>query len=1353
MPFSRLLVSLLKRFMLALIGIVLFTSIQAQSDREFWFAAPEVTSQHSDNPIFLRFTTYSKDAIITIDQPANSSFTPITINLVSNSTYSLPFTSFKEIVENKPGNTELNYGIRITATASISAYYELASANNPEIFPLKGNVSKGLDFIIPGQTRYNNQTYVTFPAHNGFAIVATEDNTTINIDLTRPDEKGNTKITVSLNKGQTYAVNAYIPQAPHGIGGSRVTSDKPVCVTVYDDSIVIGGWDLIGDQIVPINNTGKKFIAVKGELSAPGFFASDFCYIWPTEDNTEIIINGNPLTRKYNRGESFEFQLSNFSAYITTDKNVYIFQLTGTGTEAAATSLPSIECTGSQSVSFVRPSTGPLYLNILCKTADIGNFSIKGDATLITSSMFSVVPGSAGIWQFARINISSNAILNALINIYDATSITNSTGLFHLGFLNSSGGGSRLGYFSNYAQVTLAPVITSTACFGSDIKLAATELLNVSYQWTGPNNFNATIANPTITNATMKDSGMYTVVANINGCGISTDSVRVVVHPKPTIHFLKSIDTVCLGNASEIHYALDGKAPWTLEYSNGTVNSIITNIGQSPNFFTVTPAVKTIYSVVNIKDSNSCVVSVNASNEKDTIVVNKLPVANFDFSTLRCEQRDILFSDQSKGDLDSVTNWHWNFANGKTRDELTKSPFNEQFTVWGTYKIKLAVQTRLGCNSDTVVKSIYINPNPTVGFELPEVCLNDKDAQFKDTSFLVDNNVKSFDYLWDFNVVPPVGKKLPIIPSAMKTDKNPTIQYNDWGDYTVSLRVTHKITGCISTDTSDFRVNGAVPKSQFKIINADTLCSNQAVKIIDSSWVDFGTIGKLIIKWGDGSPDSVVNDPSIDPSSNKIYQHYYANISAPNNLKLDYQITLTAYSGGSCFIGTTKNINIIPPPEMPIIQTTKDYLCLFDTLTLNTSTLGGIGDFSYLYTSDNSHASIFGNVIKGLLNGSAQVSMKAIDRKNCIYPYQNIFSINVRDIPTAEILPGDSIICNGDAINIAGAGRGYDNSPISTYSWYRNDTLISTLSTNSISNNIPGWYKLTVNDGKCNSLATAVKKVSPLNITKYTFSHVPNICVGVPLIINTTAVDQPNVHYNWNFGDGFNYLKASPGNHKYIDKGDFKIKLNVTNDYCPRYNYLQIGNTVKVLSPVASKTFRHVFLANQDNVIVTKTDPGYVIYKWNPSININNANIPNPIFNGDRYTEYSLTRTDTVSSCAVIDEYEIVVTREVFVKVPNAFTPNNDGLNDVLKVEHSVGVLPDGFDFKIYNRWGKLMFHKQDINIGWDGRDANGVLQEMDGYNYVLYYKYNQTTKSPDGQFVTNTITTAPITGTIILFR
>jgi len=392
----------------------------------------------------------------------------------------------------------------------------------------------------------------------------------------------------------------------------------------------------------------------------------------------------------------------------------------------------------------------------------------------------------------------------------------------------------------------------------------------------------------------------------------------------------------------------------------------------------------------------------------------------------------------------------------------------------------------------------------------------------------------------------------------------------------------------------------------------------------------------------------------------------------------------------------------------------------------------------------NSNASINGNNIKGVLSGTAQVSLQVTDRKNCVYPYNNYFSIPVIGIPTAEILPGDSIICNGDAINIAGAGRGYDNSPISTYSWYRNDTLVSTLSTNSISNNIPGWYKLTVNDGKCNSIATAGKKVSPINITKYTFTHVPNICIGVPLIVSTDAVEQYSVHYNWDFGDGFNFLKANPGSHKYMAKGDYKIKLSVTNDYCPRYNYQIFGTSVKVASAITATTFKYYYLAKQPFNVITKTDPGYVQYKWNPATFLDNPNKPNPIFNGDKSTDYTLTRIDTITSCSVTDEYEIIVSTEVFANVPNAFTPNNDGLNDLLKVEYSLGIGAD-FNFKIFNRWGKLMFETNDKNKGWDGRDSSGLLQEMDGYSYLLAYNYIDP--------LTSELKSIKKTGSVILFR
>ena len=283
-----------------------------------------------------------------------------------------------------------------------------------------------------------------------------------------------------------------------------------------------------------------------------------------------------------------------------------------------------------------------------------------------------------------------------------------------------------------------------------------------------------------------------------------------------------------------------------------------------------------------------------------------------------------------------------------------------------------------------------------------------------------------------------------------------------------------------------------------------------------------------------------------------------------------------------------------------------------------------------------------------------------------------------------------------------------------------------------------------MNDGKCNSIATAGKKVSPINITKYTFTHVPNICIGVPLIVSTDAVEQYSVHYNWDFGDGFNFLKANPGSHKYMAKGDYKIKLSVTNDYCPRYNYQIFGTSVKVASAITATTFKYYYLAKQPFNVITKTDPGYVQYKWNPATFLDNPNKPNPIFNGDKSTDYTLTRTDTISSCSVTDEYEIIVSTEVYANVPNAFTPNNDGLNDVLKVEYSAGIGAD-FNFRIFNRWGKLMFQTNDRNKGWDGRDPSGILQEMDGYSYLLTYNYIDP--------LTSELKNIKKTGTIILFR
>ena len=71
-------------------------------------------------------------------------------------------------------------------------------------------------------------------------------------------------------------------------------------------------------------------------------------------------------------------------------------------------------------------------------------------------------------------------------------------------------------------------------------------------------------------------------------------------------------------------------------------------------------------------------------------------------------------------------------------------------------------------------------------------------------------------------------------------------------------------------------------------------------------------------------------------------------------------------------------------------------------------------------------------------------------------------------------------------------------------------------------------------------------------------------------------------------------------------------------------------------------------------------------------------------------------------------------TREIFV--PNAFTPNGDGKNDVVKV---FGNYIATIDFRIFNQWGQLIFQSTDLAIGWDGKHK-GVLQPVGVYAYTL---------------------------------
>lgn len=430
------------------------TSLFAQQDTLFWFVAPEITKGQIgyDNPTVFRISAFSSDAIVTVSMPANPAFPAQQLNVAAGSTAVLDMANWVETIENKPANQVLNKGILIHSTQPISIYYEVIGqlGSNPEIFALKGFNALGKRFYTPFQSfldNSNNPGHTPFP-HAAFDLVATEDNTSVTITPTRAlvGHAANIPFTITLNRGQTFSCEAASQSASQHPSGSLVVSDKPVAITVKDDLLdappVYGGFcrDLVGDQIIPVDYVGKRYVVSKGELDGP-----EVVVIVATENGTTVFHNNTTLS--LNAGETGSIQIDFGSHFITGNKPFYVFHISGIGCEVAGEIMPSLDCSGSQSVRFIRTNNDPLFLHVVTRAGNENAFRINGNPNLLPATLFDPVPGSNG--EF----VSAVApFLDATIPAGVSTLIeTINGGLFHAGFINGlQNNGCAYGFFSDF---------------------------------------------------------------------------------------------------------------------------------------------------------------------------------------------------------------------------------------------------------------------------------------------------------------------------------------------------------------------------------------------------------------------------------------------------------------------------------------------------------------------------------------------------------------------------------------------------------------------------------------------------------------------------------------------------------------------------------------------------------------------------------------------------------------------------------------------------------------------------------------------------------------------------------------
>jgi gliding motility-associated-like protein len=214
-----------------------------------------------------------------------------------------------------------------------------------------------------------------------------------------------------------------------------------------------------------------------------------------------------------------------------------------------------------------------------------------------------------------------------------------------------------------------------------------------------------------------------------------------------------------------------------------------------------------------------------------------------------------------------------------------------------------------------------------------------------------------------------------------------------------------------------------------------------------------------------------------------------------------------------------------------------------------------------------------------------------------------------------------------------------------------------------------------------------------------------------------------------------------------IDNGDSAVlKVQPTNSIVWFKNSVALSGATQSSYRVNSSGSYHALLKNLDgcslsteekNIVIDKAKPGItypVTYAvadmplalkaraigdavlWNPVTSLNNAEIFTPVFEGVSEKLYTI-EIRTATECLTVDTQMVKIVKSVEIYVPNAFTPNSDGINDFLR-PHLRGIKELRY-FKVFNRWGQLLFDMRGDETGWNGT-LKGTPQPVQTVVWIL---------------------------------
>ena len=216
-------------------------------------------------------------------------------------------------------------------------------------------------------------------------------------------------------------------------------------------------------------------------------------------------------------------------------------------------------------------------------------------------------------------------------------------------------------------------------------------------------------------------------------------------------------------------------------------------------------------------------------------------------------------------------------------------------------------------------------------------------------------------------------------------------------------------------------------------------------------------------------------------------------------------------------------------------------------------------------------------------------------------------------------------------------------------------------------------------------------------------------CIDLPAKISNSTFDTLSspVNYSWTFGNGQTSALRNPPEQIYSRAGNYSVSLSVSTAQCPSPAHTTL-RTLVIEKPKPGITYPVEYaVINLPLDLQARTIGDSVL--WKPAINLNNAKIFTPIFKGNTEQAYAIDIT-TKSGCVTTDSQLVKLVKTIEVYVPNAFSPDGDGKNDLLRPVF-FGIKQMRY-FRVFNRWGQLFYQTQTSKQGWDGT-FNSAKQDM----------------------------------------